>query len=604
MQRISDVFSRWLEDAFNEGVNRSTNQSDGSGGENDHESVSGSESPNNVERSPTPPQAEASISCSVTEDNVANAQTMQANKIDEDDVNPVEDMVEDLDLGGSDVSDYLSRFELKNKEKADAVDEAVSDNGNNLESDPILEKFQHREEEESRAVDVSKDITLSVNNSERDEPLVMPCSCGSDEGLFEESCSSKTGNVLNSNKFNIINGDRESGTLSLGAEDFEEVPVPLVYSEVEDKKLMSHADDLSPESMDSSNRSLIISKDSGVSVNANRTLDFKNNSEVNTVCSYDDNMNDREFLSDSGSHSTLVESKSGASNAMVEDLNDIGSFGDLPGRCKRGDTIGNDPREAEIDKTNEIISNDESTPCSAHMSVLDESAKHCLFGGNLSDDDVTSLDTATRVDKTGDLDEIPRYTEPASAIQGSADSGTNIDNTTSTNLDDEMDESSKNDRCETEISRHSAPGRRKSDVELERTSLAASSDSMDCYSHEGGSEEGKLSESALRSDHVTDGEGAERPGTSDEGSAREGHPRTRADMPSAFRVGPLRDVSVRRRHAAATRIQRCFRLQKKKTETNADNEEDFLDNFEIPTPIMCYKGHRNARTMVRSFSAF
>ena len=598
MQRISDVFSRWLEDAFNEGANRSTNQGDGSGGDNDNESISSAESPNNIEQSPTPLQAEASINCVVTEDNVSNAQTFQDDKIDEDDINPVEDMVEDLDLGGSDVSEYISRFELGNREKADAglIDEVVSDNGKDLEAAPILKRCQ--QQEASNATDVSNDITLNVDHSEKDQPSLMQCSCGSDEGLFEESCSIKTGNVLNSNKFNITNGNRASGTLSLGEADYEEGSVPIVYSEVEKEKLMSLTDELSRESIDSSDRSLALSKDSGGSVNTNRTQDFQTNLEINNVCSYDDDMNDRGCFSDSGSHSTLVESKLGASNAIVEELKDSESSGSLPGRCRRCDAVGNNPKEAVIDKTTEINLNDERTPCKAHMRELDESTKHCLFGASSSDDDVASSDTATRVDKTGDLNEIPRFVQPTPAIQSSADSRTSIDSTTSSNLEDEMHNNSKNDHCETGFSRHSVPGRGTGDGELDGTKLAVASDSIDCCSQEGGSEEGKLLERTLRSDHVTDGESRETPGTSVDSCTREGQSRTRADVPSAFRVGPLRDVSVRRRHAAATRIQRCFRLQKKKTETNTDNEEEFLRNFQIPAPIMCYKGHRNARTMV------
>ena len=61
------------------------------------------------------------------------------------------------------------------------------------------------------------------------------------------------------------------------------------------------------------------------------------------------------------------------------------------------------------------------------------------------------------------------------------------------------------------------------------------------------------------------------------------------------------DDAASRREAAATRIQRCFRLQKKHAEQfssfddDADNDED---NVLVPRLLSSYKGHRNARTMV------
>lgn len=121
--------------------------------------------------------------------------------------------------------------------------------------------------------------------------------------------------------------------------------------------------------------------------------------------------------------------------------------------------------------------------------------------------------------------------------------------------------------------------------------------SMNSSATESRCEEGLFREGISREPFVAEREQEERT------YSREGPSRSRIGMPSGVsspRVGPLRDMSVRRRHAAATRIQRCFRMQKKKSDcyTYDDDDDEVLPGYALPKPLMCYKGHRNARTMV------
>lgn len=81
-------------------------------------------------------------------------------------------------------------------------------------------------------------------------------------------------------------------------------------------------------------------------------------------------------------------------------------------------------------------------------------------------------------------------------------------------------------------------------------------------------------------------------------------PRTSPNVDSSrLRAGnsTSSDEAASRRETAATRIQRCFRLQKKHAEQfssfdDADDGDD--DNVLVPRLLSSYKGHRNARTMV------
>ena len=78
---------------------------------------------------------------------------------------------------------------------------------------------------------------------------------------------------------------------------------------------------------------------------------------------------------------------------------------------------------------------------------------------------------------------------------------------------------------------------------------------------------------------------------------------------SRMRTGSstLSDETASRREAAATRIQRCFRLQKKYAErfTSFDDADDDDDEIVlVPRLLSSYKGHRNARTMVCIMRSF
>ena len=586
MQRISDVFSRWLEDAFNEGVNQSANQSDGNEDPEDRESHSESEPPNSVERPPSPPQPGFPRDYIASEGAIENVPNMQEddmfdgdNRIDEDEISPVEDLVEDLDLGGSDISDNVSRGNLGSRLKLD-----VADVDKGVSSDCEADRIQERPGEASNAPEIWGNPTLKADDTKIEQSSFdggRLCTCGSDEDLFDEPCFAKAGSTLNCSKFNSTNGSRDLDTLSLDEEEYEEYSTPVAgpkeekgrtICEVRNDALMNADGKSLPEAKSCSVGSLHplencdVLSDIDEMTNLEHTLDIERNFN-NTLCGCDDRKNNAL----SGSISTLhvVDVELGCS-----DRTEVGDCNDSEGR--------------ENNKTRE--SNDDCIVCDDDIRILDETVHLGQTEHVLSGDSEAAASKTVKMDSTSDVYGSLGSLEPTPAIEV-PDGAVNVSNSTNpVNLDGGIDEDSENRLSKTEGSRNSIPS-------TECSSVATPS-SIDNPSRERGSEDGIHIENSLQNDHVTDRESEEGTVAAYENSASEGPSRTIAEVTSTDRVGPLRDFSVRRRHAAATRIQRCFRLQKKKTESQVDDEEEFLSNFEMPSPIMCYKGHRNARTMV------
>ena len=516
MQRISDVFSRWLEDAFNEGTNRTASQGDENEGGEDNEQTSGSVPPNDdAGRSPLSPlQPEASQS-SVTLDSTDITQHLRAdNTIDnnQDDVNPVENLVEELDLDSRDVGEDGSRFESE-ESKQSMLSEPLDDD---CETPGFV--FQDKGLEE-RAIVAGKagklrdgGIEMETEGCERPEsPSVSEqlCTCGANDGLLEESCSVQNRSSLSSNNFIVSNGGRQTETLSLSKVDFEDTNMSMLHIDMKEKR----------KHFEPNGKDILRDVDEGLSTETNSLT----SSKTSEVCLGDD-------------------IKTYLQNAFEE-------------------------------RQNEPLLHDcENAACSCNKLV----------------DDETSV--------SSDLGKHDSFENPGSVSNDStSEQSIEKERTSSATVGDVTEINSRKNLAEASVSRNSPPNSLSYDEDLEGTGFDAVANSEEVTVNDR-SERRSSEENSFRNSHIRERESTDTAAYSR--SSRVGPSRMQADLTTASRLGPFRDISARRRHAAATRIQRCFRLQKKKTESHADFEEDFLKHYDMPTPIMCYKGHRNARTMV------
>ena len=583
MQRISDVFSRWLEDSFNESANQSNSQGGTNEGGDDHESIPGPGTAGNTDQSASSPQPEAFDNSEVVECTVMNE------PLKDDDINPVEDMVEILDLDGSETGDSMSHLHVGSGEKTTdgVLDEVVNNDCDVEESAPLLDIVQNQEEKTNFVAETLINNEGEFNNSvEAQQTLIgrqQLCACGSDEGLFEESCSVCPSSSLNSNKAScVINGNAAPCTLPLNEAQFEEQSTSLIHPKEEKRTascemntdtLVDYGESISPNSTNSQSSSLLLSEDLGIAGDSDGILDSQNSLEVKR----------RRKLADD---SKLYSSTENSSACRESDDSIIASE-----HNKITAAEGKDANEIELVGTTERNLNCRTT-------------RDCEYGKERLSNCNSNDNRKTTAEGMYNIDENLGYVESVLAVDGSKD--LNSKRSSSVNIDAEKEDNSKsdtcealiskNDKCETVVSKNSLSNRG-TDCE-EAYGMKLSRVSMDCSSHEKSLDDDESAENASADNHITEVDRLERPGTSNESSARELPSATCTNVTSSTRIGPLRDLSARRRHAAATRIQRCFRLQKKKNETSADSEEDMMHNFDMPTPLMCYKGHRNARTMV------
>ena len=581
MQRISDVFSRWLEDAFNESTNHPNSQSGTNEEGNDHESISGPGSPGNTDQSTCSPQPETFENSEVGECTVMNE------PLKDDDINPVEDMVEVLDLDGSETGDSMSNFHVGSNEKPTGrvLDEVVNNNCDVEEAAPLLDRVQKQEGKTNYVAEKLINNEGEFNNSVETQQTLSGrqqlCACGSNAGFFEESCSVSPSSSLDSGKASVINGNAVPCLLPLNAAQFEEQSTSLKHCkegkqrascEMKADVFADGGESISPNSTNFQSSSLFPSEDLGIVGDSDEILESQNTLEVKK----------RRILADDSGLNSSTENSPACRDS--DNSNHSSEYSTITGAEDKN------PNEVELDGITERNLNCRTTH--QHCEYENERLKNCN----------SNNDRKTTAQKMYNIDENSGYVKTELAVEGSKDLHSKVNSLV--NIDAEKEDHAKsdilinkNDQCETFMSTHALPNRVTGNEE-EFDEMKLSTVSMDCTSHERSLDDDASAENASADSHSTEVDSLGRPGISDETSARELPSGARTAVASSTRIGPLRDISARRRHAAATRIQRCFRLQKKKNETYADNEEDMTHNFDMATPLMCYKGHRNARTMV------